>query len=816
MLFRPFIPILIHSWLPLYNLKSIPAKNEKNEKESPTDRVPLPEWDRYLKSVSQITLDKKNKEYGQFLKEIDLRKKFEVEGFIDDETIRKIEEAFDKLIPAEDKKRLNVVKKKEIDAIRRRIIPRKKSLAQDVEFPKHLNMSVLPFTAQDIGLLIKANGEHVRKFSNLRETDFARYEMEKRFLEEQRLRHIKTEERRKKELESIEAEKAKRASADLKHPMSEDAIKDVWEEKEQLPKEEFNPKTFFALNDLDGNGLLDLEEIRMVLKNELDQGNIPGNDTREQMEEMERMRDHIYKETDKNGDLMIDFEEFMLQMQENQKDKERWDTLDNESKFNESEFEAYEKRRLNEIRNDMAEGKKPEGYNYEDVPLLDDNFLNETHIRYGGVMMKVDDSPHEVREKVFKEYVMKKKFEEEQELNHIQDPLKRRKMEIEKEIQRGEKIKVHEALSRDQLKATWKEQDHKDESEFEIEKFYNLHDINGDKLIDRQELRMMVITELTDTYNKKNRSVDSEEFREDLERLREDVFKKADTNEDGMIDKSEFFAIAEKNINEQKERTLHKDSEFTEEEYNKFRDDRILEIRKMIANGELPTNYNYSDVPLLTGKFVNVTHIQRDGVMIDIRGQKDHNQKVQDFKRFRMEARFKYEHKLKNMSPEEQKKEKEKLEQIEKERKIKHKEVERPMSETQEKEVWEKEDKMEPDEFSLQKYFKLHDVDASGKWNKQEVVASLMVQLDKMYNISDPSLTEKRSAEMESWLSYVFGTGDLDKDGEIDFTELSYLNKLSKEHKEKKEDDWKDIEDEDEYTEDEFKEFEKEHSEYDY
>ena len=152
-------------------------------------------------------------------------------------------------------------------------------------------------------------------------------------------------------------------------------------------------------------------------------------------------------------------------------------------------------------------------------------------------------------------------------------------------------------------------------------------------MIDRQELRMMVITELTDTYNKRNRSVESEEFREDLERLREDVFNKADTDKDGMINKVEFFAIAEKNINEQKERTLHEDSEFTEEEYKKFRDDKILEIRKMIANGELPTNYNYSDVPLLSGKFVNVTHIQRDGVMIDIRGQKDHNQKVQDFKR---------------------------------------------------------------------------------------------------------------------------------------------------------------------------------------
>ena len=55
---------------------------------------------------------------------------------------------------------------------------------------------------------------------------------------------------------------------------------------------------------------------------------------------------------------------------------------------------------------------------------------------------------------------------------------------------------------------------------------------------------------------------------------------------------------------------------------------------------------------------------------------------------------------------------------------MKHKKIAYPLSETQEKEVWEKEDKMDPSQFTLQKYFKLHDVDASGKWNKQEVKSS--------------------------------------------------------------------------------------------
>jgi len=813
MFFSKTCLLILHIWFPLNKSKSIPTKDEK---EPPTEQVPLPAWDRYLKAISKITLNESNKEYSEFLKKSDLRKTFDEDGTLSDKTLRGIEEAFEKMVSAADRKLLNSVKKKEIDAIRRRLIPTKKHLAGDVQIPTHLNMTVLQFTAQDIGLLIKANMEHVKKFRDLRETDFTRYEMEKRFLEDQRMRHMKSEIKRKKELESIEAEKAKRAAVNIKHPMSEDAAKDVWEEKEKLPKEEFNPKTFFALNDLDSNGLLDLEEVRMILRKELDNSYDKADDKREQKEEMERMRDHIYKEVDKNGDLMIDFDEFMEQIKENDK-KEDWKTLDNESSYNDTEFEKFQKNRINEIRDDMAVGKKPDGYNYEDVPLLDDNFLNETHIRYEGVLMKVDDSPHDVRQKIFKEYAMKKQFDREQVVKHIEDPLKRRKKEIENEIEieKTQKMNMLKPLSPEQLKSTWKEQDHKNESDYDIEKFFHLHDINTDQLIDRQELRMMVITELTDSYKKDNRSQESEEFREDLERIREEVFENADIDKDGFISKSEFLAIVAENqkkqeqrsLHEEEQRVLHKESEFTEEEYNKFRQDNIHEIRRLIANGQLPTNYNYSDVPLLAGHFINATHILRNDVLVDIHSQKDKKQRHRDFKRYRMDARFRYEHKIKDMSPEEQKKAKAKLENIDKERKLKHKKVAHPMSETQEKEVWETEDKMEADDFSLNKYFKLHDVDASGKWNKQEVVASLMQQLDKMYNISDSSLAEKRTAEMESWLEYVFGTGDLDKDGEIDFIELTHLNKLSHDKKDKDEDEWKDIEDEDEYTEDEWEKF---------
>jgi len=787
--------------------------NNRHGKGTPNDIIPLPEWDRYLKSVVKIVFGEKNKKFAEYAKSLGLGRS------VEDEIIKKIEVAFDRMIPEEDRKILNGIKKKEIDAIRRRLIPIKKHLSNDLQMPSHLNITKLQFSSQDMGLLIKANMEHVIKFNELRETDFKKYEMEKKFIEEQRLKHIKTEEKRKKELEKIEAEKAKRAAVKVKHPMSNDSVQDVWVENEKLPKEEFDAKTFFAISDLDSNGFLDVEEVRIVIQKELENAykKLPGDDLREFREEMERMREHIYKEVDKNGDLMIDFDEFMEEMNDRKANDKTWDTLDNDSVFNDTDFEAYEKERISEIRDDIASGKKPDGYNYEDVPMLDDNFLNETHIKYGGVLMKVDESPHSIREKVYKEYEMKKQFEEEQLLKHIKDPLERRKKEIQLEIEKKKQIKSHEPLSPEQLQSTWKEQDKKNESDFDLEKFYNLHDIDGDKIINRQELRLMIITELKQAYERANKTVDSVEFREDLERQREKVFEDADTDRDEFISKAEFIALVNKNKNKHEERKLHKESEYTEEEYRNFHDERVLEIRKMIANGVIPDSYNYSDVPLLSGNFINITHVQRNGVLIEIYKQNDRNQKVKDFKRFRMEERFKFEQKIKSLSPEDQKRERENFAKkridFVYEQKEKHKNVSVPMSDKQEKEVWEKEDKMEPDDFNLEKYFKLHDVDSSGKWNKQEVIASLMQELDKMYPLSDkdPSIVEKRKEEMDKWLAYVFGTGDLDKDDQIDFAELEYLNKLSNDNKETEDDendDWKDIEDD--YTSDEFKRFEDE------
>ena len=91
--------------------------------------------------------------------------------------------------------------------------------------------------------------------------------------------------------------------------------------------------------------------------------------------------------------------------------------------------------------------------------------------------------------------------------------------------------------------------------------------------------------------------------------------------------------LAEKNQNGRSELALHQASEFTEEQYEEFKTNRIKEIRKLLSEGVIPPNYNYSDVPMLAGSFVNETHILRkNGDLVNIHLQEDKEKRIRDFK----------------------------------------------------------------------------------------------------------------------------------------------------------------------------------------
>ena len=88
--------------------------------------------------------------------------------------------------------------------------------------------------------------------------------MEKKFEKEERLKHITDEEAREKEKQKMaELEKKHKDHEKLNHPMTKDQLEEVWEEQDHMAPEDWDPKTFFAMHDLNGDGFWEEDELKV-------------------------------------------------------------------------------------------------------------------------------------------------------------------------------------------------------------------------------------------------------------------------------------------------------------------------------------------------------------------------------------------------------------------------------------------------------------------------------------------------------------------------------------------------------------------------
>lgn len=104
----------------------------------------------------------------------------------------------------------------------------------------------------------------------------------------------------------------------------------------------------------------DQDEVKALFVKELDkmyQEGAPEDDMRERIEEMERMREHVFGEVDQNKDGLISYAEFIDQTkkQEFQEDK-GWETIDENKQFTEEEYRQFEKQRLAEVERMVQQG----------------------------------------------------------------------------------------------------------------------------------------------------------------------------------------------------------------------------------------------------------------------------------------------------------------------------------------------------------------------------------------------------------------------------------------------------------------------------
>uniref|UniRef100_A0A0N5AZG1 EF-hand domain-containing protein n=1 Tax=Syphacia muris TaxID=451379 RepID=A0A0N5AZG1_9BILA len=219
--------------------------------------------------------------------------------------------------------------------------------AQDIEVPEHIDVNNWEkFGKEDLRKLIQKTVADMDKMDRQRKQEFKEYEMRKRAEADHKMVNMTPEEREKYKKE-LEAQRERHNQHErVKHPGSRDQLEEVWEKSDKLEKDSFNLRTFFALHDLNGDGLLSESELQALFRIELEKiynDTNPDDDPRERMEEIYRMREHVMKQMDKNGDRMISLEEFLNDAEAQQANRdEGWKDIGDQPVYTDEELQKFE------------------------------------------------------------------------------------------------------------------------------------------------------------------------------------------------------------------------------------------------------------------------------------------------------------------------------------------------------------------------------------------------------------------------------------------------------------------------------------------
>ncbi|KAH8296690.1 hypothetical protein KR054_009800 [Drosophila jambulina] len=264
--------------------------------------------------------------------------------------------------------KLDEIKRRELERLRE-LANQAYDLANDIDrkhlkVPQHVDHgNEHTFEIEDLRKLIQKTSDDLAEADRKRRGEFKEYEMQKEFEREAQKKEMDEESRKKFENEIKEKEKKHKDHEKLHHPGNKAQLEEVWEKQDHMDKNDFEPKTFFSIHDVDSNGYWDEAEVKALFVKELDkvyQSDLPEDDMRERAEEMERMREHYFQETDTNHDGLISIEEFMMQAnkEEFQKDPE-WETIDQQPQYTHEEYLEYERRRQEEVQRLIAQGQLP-------------------------------------------------------------------------------------------------------------------------------------------------------------------------------------------------------------------------------------------------------------------------------------------------------------------------------------------------------------------------------------------------------------------------------------------------------------------------
>ncbi|UJR09899.1 hypothetical protein I4U23_014121 [Adineta vaga] len=334
-----------------------PPVVEKANKDKPSADIKTDESDEVLNNL----------EYGRYLKEVveilendpEFKKKIE-NASVDDIKSGNIAQHLS-LVQHHVRTKLDEAKQREMGRLRELVARKIRNLSEKERMelarahpdephmkkiiPQHVDhKNSEAFSESDLERLIQHASKDLDQLDREREREFKDYEMQKEFERRSKLAKMTEEERKKEEGIHQEAVEKKKHHPKVNHPGSVDQMEEVWENVDHLEADQFNPKAFFKLHDVNSDGFLDEAEIEALMLKEAEKihEGTPEADPIEKQEEMDRMREHVMKEFDKNNDRMLSFQEFETGINgTGAKNDQGWQSIEDSTVYSDQEFNSF-------------------------------------------------------------------------------------------------------------------------------------------------------------------------------------------------------------------------------------------------------------------------------------------------------------------------------------------------------------------------------------------------------------------------------------------------------------------------------------------
>lgn len=225
------------------------------------------------------------------------------------------------------------------------------------------------FETDDLKKLLNKHNAMMEDQDKKRKEDFHKYEMEKEHNRRAELNKLPAEEKKKKEVAHEEELKQVKKHEKMHQPGSKAELEEVWKEEDGLDPESFDPKTFFKLHDKNGDGYLDTYELETFFLGDVDKvynESDSTTDPKERQEELERMREHVMKQMDKDHDGLVSADEFIKSTNDPEFEKdEEWKPVSDGEEYTEDEMKEYEKQ-LEEEAAKNQENETPQSHEQEE------------------------------------------------------------------------------------------------------------------------------------------------------------------------------------------------------------------------------------------------------------------------------------------------------------------------------------------------------------------------------------------------------------------------------------------------------------------